>query len=179
MPKVPPPEKPDGTVWFGGEPERAKLCLRVCGDELDPEEITQLIGRAPSRSQRKGQPALDGSGQVRRLARTGSWLLDFPLSSGTTIAEGIEALVAGLLSDREVWATIAQRFRLELLCDVFVRGVNQGFTLPAQVLEMLTRRCIELSVDIYGESDQEQAAVLRERLGGREEGAKPTTEGLV
>jgi hypothetical protein len=72
MPRVPPPNLPKDTVWFGGHPDRAKLCLRVIGDTLDPDEVTDLLGRAPTRSQRKGEPVLSGSGEARRIARTGS-----------------------------------------------------------------------------------------------------------
>ena len=55
MPQVPPPTLPNDTVWFGGNPDRATRCLRVCGDGLDPDEVTRLLGRAPTRSQRKDQ----------------------------------------------------------------------------------------------------------------------------
>jgi hypothetical protein len=137
-----------GPFGFGGNPESAKLCLRELGDELDPDEVSRLMGRAPSRSRRKGQPVLDDSGRVRRLARTGSWLLDFPLSSETTIAEGIKALVGSLPDEKKVWATLNEHFHLDLLCDIFVRGVIQGFVLSAKVLEMLTRRGIKFGVDI-------------------------------
>jgi hypothetical protein len=174
MPRVPPPSGPEGTVWFGGEPENATLCLRVCGDELDPEEVTRLMGRAPTRSQRKGQPVLDSSGQVKRLARTGSWLLDFCLSPEATIAEGIESLLGSLANDKELWVALGKRFRVDCLCDVSIRGVNQGFVLPAQTLEMLTERNIELGVDIYCECDEDQTAALRERLGTADASRPPS-----
>src|SRR5438105_3962311 len=129
MPRVPPPSAPGGTVWLGGLPHCAALCLRVCGDDLDPDEITRLIGRRPTRSQHKGQSVLDSAGKVKRVARTGSWLLDHPLGAEATIEEGIESLLGGLPDDNRMWATLGQRFRVDLLCDVFIRGVNQGFAL--------------------------------------------------
>jgi hypothetical protein len=107
---------------------------------------------------------MDGTGQARRFARTGSWLIDFPLNSDATIAEGIEAFFRGFPSDKELWATLNERFSVDLLCDVLIRGVNQGFALPARTMELLAQRGIELGVEIYCESDQEQASVLRERL---------------
>src|SRR5262245_1846363 len=158
MPRVPCPSEPTGTVWIGGDPNRAELCLRVCGDDLDPNEVTRLMGRAPTRSQRKGQPVLDASGQVKRVARTGSWLLDYQLSPEATIAEGIESLLAGLPNDKELWATLGRRHRADLLCYVFIRGVNQGFNLSPQVMEMLAARGVELGVDIFCGPDQPGSA---------------------
>src|SRR5262249_30148427 len=90
LPRVPPPTLPKDPVCFGGHPSRATLCLRVCGDSLDPEEVTRLLGRAPTRSQRKGQPVLSASGETKRIARTGSWLLDQPVRGDVTIEEEIE-----------------------------------------------------------------------------------------
>lgn len=165
MPRLPPPTSPEGTVWFGGHPERATLCLRVCGDELDPMEVSRLLGHQPSRSQRKGQDVLDRLGQVRRVARTGSWILDYDPSPDAEIAEGIESLLALLSTDMRSWHALGENYQVDLLCDVFIRGVNQGFVLPSRILEILTLRGIALGVDIYCECDHEQAAALRNRLG--------------
>jgi hypothetical protein len=170
MPRVPPPALPEDTVWFGGHPARATLCLRVCGDGLDPDEVTRLLGRAPTRSQRKGQPVLSDSGEVKRIARTGSWLLDEPVRDDATIDEAIESLLGGLPDDEQAWAALGGRYRVDLLCDVFVRGVNQGFELSPRVLGLLGRRGITFGVDLFCEPDEEQEAALQERLGIAESG---------
>jgi Domain of unknown function (DUF4279) len=165
MPRVPRPTLPKDTAWFGGHPDRAKLCLRVCGDGLDPDEVTRLLGRAPTRSRRKGQPVLTDTGEVKRIARTGSWLLDQPVGGDVTIDEAIESLLGSLPEDEQVWATLMRPYRIDLLCDVFVKGVNQGFELSPRVLGLLGRRGITLGVDIFCEPDEEQQELLKERLG--------------
>jgi hypothetical protein len=159
-----PPTLPKDTVWFGGHPSRAAVCLRVCGDDLDPEEVTRLLGRAPTRSQRKGQPVLSDSGEAKRIARTGSWLLDRPVGDDVTIDEAIESFLDSLPEDVRVWAALGRRYRVDLLCDVFVKGVNQGFELSPRVLELLGRRGITLGVDIFCEPDEGQEKALQERL---------------
>ncbi len=166
MPRGSPPNAPEGTVLFGGQPYGAELCLRVCGENLDPDEITRLLGCSPSRSQRKEQAVLDSSGQVKRVARIGSWLLDHYLDAEATIEEGIEQMLLALPDDDLIWTELGQRFRVDLTCDVFVRGVNQGFVLSARVLGQLARRGIELGLDIYTEPDDEQTANLQKRVGG-------------
>src|SRR5262245_34921572 len=164
MPRVPPPTLPKDTVWFGGHPDRATLCLRVCGDGLDPEEVTRLLGRAPTRSQRKGQPVLSASGETKRIARTGSWLLDHPVRGEVTIEEEIESLLDSLPPEGQAWAAIGERYRVDLLCDVFVRGLNQGFELSPHVLEKLGRRGVTLGVDIFCEPDEGQQKALGQLL---------------
>jgi hypothetical protein len=61
MPRGSPPTSPDGAVWFGGHPHSATLCLRFCDDNLDPDLVTSLMRRTPSRSRRKGQAVLETS----------------------------------------------------------------------------------------------------------------------
>jgi Domain of unknown function (DUF4279) len=165
MPRVPRPTLPKDAVWFGGHPDRATLCLRVCGDTLDPEEITRLLGRAPTGSQRKGQPVLSKSGEIKRIARTGSWLLDQAVRSDMTIEKEIESFLGSLPPEGQAWAAIEERYHVDLLCDVFVRGVNQGFELSPRVLAMLGQRGITLGVDIFCEPDERQQKALEERLG--------------
>jgi hypothetical protein len=108
---------------------------------------------------------LSESGQTRRIARTGSWLLDQPVPDDLTIEEEIESLLGSLPPEGTAWATLGERYRNDLLCDVFIRGVNQGFELAPRVLELLARRGITLGVDIFPEPDEEQEKALQERLG--------------
>ena len=164
MPRVPPPNSPDETVWFGGHPRIATLCLRFCDDNLNPDEITALLVHLPTRSQQKGQPVLDGHGKTKRIARTGSWLLDRALGEQETIEEGIQSLLSQLTDDDNMWAALAQRFQVDLLCDVCVRGVNQGFVLSPEMLQLLARRRIALGIDIFCEPDVQQEVLLQERL---------------
>jgi hypothetical protein len=148
MPRVT-PQGPEGTVWFGGPPDEASLRLRVVGENLDPDVVTRLLGREPSRSQRKGEPILSPAGEVRRTARTGSWLLDVPDDENATLSEAIEALLRSLPSDPSVWTSVTSGFTVDLVCDLALRCFNRGFELPPRLLGMLAERGIRLGFDIY------------------------------
>jgi hypothetical protein len=76
--------------------------LRVWGDTLDPNFVTRTLGCEPSRSQRKGAPVLSATGEPRRIARTGSWLLDYPVAGDATIGEAIELLLRTLPTEESV-----------------------------------------------------------------------------
>jgi Domain of unknown function (DUF4279) len=155
---------PKDTVWFRGHPDRATLCLRVCGDDLDPDLVTRILGVVPSRSQRKGQPVLSSAGEPKRIARTGSWLLARPVSHDRTLDDEIESLLDSLPQTAQTWATLRERYRVDLICDVFVRGVNQGFELSPRVLELMGRFGISLGIDIFCEPDDALHTALNERL---------------
>jgi hypothetical protein len=164
MPKVT-PQGPQGTIWFGGQPDETRLCLRVCGDSLDPDAVSRTLGCQPSRSQRKGEPVLSPAGEVRRIARTGAWLLDHPVGADASIGEAIHALLRGLPGDQSVWASLTSRFAVDLICDVTVRCVNRGFELPPEVLGMVAERGITLGLDIFCRADPREVEALQERLG--------------
>src|SRR5260370_38915292 len=120
MPRVT-PQGPEGTIWFGGHPDEARLCLRMCGDDLDPGAISAVLGCAPSRCQTKGEPVLLPSGKAKRIARIGSWLLDRPVGAQATIAEAIMALIGSLPADKVIWKSLTSGFKVDLICDVTVR----------------------------------------------------------
>jgi hypothetical protein len=167
MPKVI-PQGPEGTIWFGGEPDEARLCLRVCGDDLDPDAVSRALGCQPSRSQRKGQPVLCSTGEVKRMARTSSWLLYHPISEEATVAEAIHALLLSLPDDRSVWASLTSRFAVDLICDLTVRCVNRGFELPPEALALVAERGITLGFDIFCQVDQRDVEALQQRLSPAE-----------
>ena len=167
MPKVN-PRGPEGTIWFGGEPDEARLCLRVCGDDLDPDAVSRALSRQPSRSQRKGEPVLPPVGGVKRTARTGSWLLYHPVGAEGTVGEAIHALLASLPDDRSIWSSLTSRFAVDLICDLTLRCVNRGFELPPEVLTLVAARGITLGFDIFCWVDPCDVEALQERLGSAE-----------
>jgi hypothetical protein len=165
------PQGPEGTIWFGGEPDEARLCLRVRGDDLDPDAVSRALDCQPSRSQRKGEPVLSSAGEVRRFARTGSWVLDRPVSEDATIGEAVRALLLSLPDDRSVWASLNSRFTVDLICDLTVRCVNRGFEVPPETLALVAQRGITLGFDIFCQVDPRDAEALQQRLSPAEQGA--------
>jgi hypothetical protein len=71
MPKqVPPPGAPKGTIWVGGVIDKTDVCLGVYGDDLDPGEVTIVLGCEPTSSHRRGDKMKGGINVWRR----GAWL---------------------------------------------------------------------------------------------------------
>jgi hypothetical protein len=129
------------------------------------------LGCEPSRCQRKGEPVLSGNGEPKRIARTGSWLLDYPVARDITIDKAIALPLRTLPADESVWTSLTSRFTVDLICDVTVRCVNRGFELPPEVLALVAERGITLSFDIFSQADPRNIEALKERLSPREQSA--------
>jgi Domain of unknown function (DUF4279) len=157
MPRASKPNSPEGTVWFGGDVERASVCLRFLGDDLNPLDITAALGVEPTRSGQKGDPVLRPNGEISRHRRTGFWLLQPDLDLNATVAEAIVLLLNILPQDIVAWNSLTDRFQADLICHLTVRGANQGFVLPPEVVQRISRLGISAGFDIFTKREDDQA----------------------
>lgn len=129
--------------------ERSRATLRIAGDLLVPDKVSQLLGSEPTGSRQKGDKILGRStGQVR-IARTGMWCLEAQSREPEDLCGQIDEILGKLTSDREVWADIRRTFSVDLLCGLFMRSGNDGMSLSSEHLQALGERGIELTLDIY------------------------------
>lgn len=126
---------------------RSKATLRMFGDDLNPDELTNLLGCPPTRALTKGLPIKAGSDFE---AKTGGWRLEATESSPEDLDGQIAELLSKLTPDLSVWARIGARFEVDLFCGLFMSNDNQGLSLSVTSLDALSRRGIKLSLDIYG-----------------------------
>jgi hypothetical protein len=143
----PPAGAPDGTVWFGGPVDEAIATFTVRGNDLDPAEITFLLGCAPTSSARTGETITNAHGRSR-VVRQGFWGLATSRSN-LAIEDHVAVLVAKLTSDLGTWRSLAARYRAEIFCGLFLNARNRGFELTAQSLRQLADRGITIGFDIY------------------------------
>lgn len=129
-----------------GPVERSKASLRIGGDDLDPDEITALLGCSPSFARTKGKPIKAGSDFP---SPSGGWNLHATQASPEDLDSQIAELLGMLTEDIQVWAEIGRRFNLDLFCGLFMSQDNQGLTISVASLDALSRRGIQLSLDIY------------------------------
>ena len=62
-------------VRFGGPVDKVTVSLRLFGEDLDPDEVTKLLGCKPTSAARKGDVM---PGRYHRIANKGCWLLKGP-----------------------------------------------------------------------------------------------------
>ena len=126
---------------------RSRVSLRLIGDELDPAEVTNLLGCAPTFSCRKGDVHLLRDG-LERIEKSGVWVYETREGVGDVDRQAME-LFDRLTSDAEVWSELSEKYYMELLCGLFMEASNEAVSISPMVLRSLSERGIELVMDIY------------------------------
>jgi hypothetical protein len=121
--------------------------LRIFGDDLDPEEVTRLLGKKPGRAQRKGEIVRLGSGE--HVSRTGAWSLKADDRTPGDLDLQISELLAGTTDDLAAWRDLAERYRVDAFCGFFMKDANEGISISPLTLQRLGERGIALGLDIY------------------------------
>ncbi len=124
--------------------------LRFMGDDLVPQEITELLGAAPTLSFTKGEAF--GQSNIRRF---GGWLLRAQDRAPEDLNGQVEEILHQLTDDLDVWAQLGRRFRIGLFCSLFMQESNEGLSLSSKALRALGERGIALGLDIYDGSPRE------------------------
>lgn len=125
----------------------ARAALRITGDDLLPERLTELLAIAPTTSYAKGAVLTSKRGSSR-VAPTGYWSLGAEDSSPADLDAQVTRLLALLPSDPEVWARLHEHFEIDLFCGWFMRVSNEGTALNASTLGALAERGIDLTIDL-------------------------------
>ena len=129
--------------------QTSAVALRIIGDDLDPDEITKLLGVPPTIAEKKGD-RITGKNPGYRIARSGMWRLRTRDRQPESLQGQIEEILGQLTPDLAVWKNLALRYRVELFCGLFMDKGNEGLILPPKPLADLGVRGIELQLDIYG-----------------------------
>lgn len=144
-----PPQFPQGElVWVaGGEIDEVCISLRFFGDDLDPYQLTQLLGSESTGSYRKGD-VLRGK-KYDRVMPTGSWFLSTPRSATASLDAHINSLLDCVTSDLDIWRELTQKYDSDLFCGVWLFRWNRGVDLEPETLKRMADRRLRLGLDIY------------------------------
>jgi len=137
--------------------ERSTAVLRFFGDDLDPDEVSALLGCNPTSAVRKGDILTMGSTGRTRIAKTGRWSLNAADCGPEDIESQVFAILGGLTGDMDVWRSLSKRFEADLFCGVFMGSGNDGLVLSPKALLALGQRGIALELDIYDSVEDESA----------------------
>lgn len=126
--------------------------LRFLGDDLNPDELTKLLGCAPTKSERKGEK-IAGKVSGQRTARSGGWRLRAERREPGDFDTQISEILDQLTDDAHVWRDLTTRFRADVFCGLFMVEGNEGISLSRETLEKLAARGLTIDFDIYDSSD--------------------------
>lgn len=135
-----------GTV--GGSVDQVNVSLAIYAHDLDPDIVTALIGRPPTRAHRKGDV------RGKSVARIGGWFLTEDGRSPQTVDEIVHRLLEKLPQELGVWRDLATRYDVQLLFGSHVLNWNRGFSLPKELLQRLASMELSLDFDIYADEPE-------------------------
>jgi hypothetical protein len=128
---------------------RSVATLRIVGENLDPDEITALLGCAPTTSERKGDVRTSKTTGRSRTLKVGAWRLDASDREPEDLDGQIAELLGKLTPSLDAWHSIAERYSVDLFCGFFMRETNEGVEISPASLAALGQRKIVLGLDIY------------------------------
>lgn len=117
-------------IKIGGPVDKIKVGLRVIGDSLDPNEVTKLLGCEPTKAK-------------------GNWILDGKLPPTDDFEVQIENLLASVTDDLSAWKALADKYRIDIYCGLFLKDINRGCDLSSKIIKALSERNISICFDIY------------------------------
>jgi hypothetical protein len=135
-----------------GQFDHSAPTLRIFGDHLEPDEITQRLGCQPSKAERAGEIIRYPSGRERTVMR-GNWRLMADRAEPGNLDGQIRWLLSQVSDDLDVWKSLVQTYDVDIFCGLFMQTSNDGVSLSSEVLLMLGQRGIELDMDIYDAGD--------------------------
>ncbi|MEL7151200.1 MAG: DUF4279 domain-containing protein [Pseudomonadota bacterium] len=127
--------------------------LRFFGDDLDPDELTRLLGCQPTKSERKGEEIVGKVTGNNRTARSGGWRLRAERREPGDFDAQISEILDQLTNDRSIWQNLTSRFQADVFCGLFMEEGNEGISLSNETLRRLAERGLTIDFDIYDSSD--------------------------
>lgn len=138
------------------EVHRTAASLRFYGDDIDPEEISRILGVWPTKSAKKGGIWITPKGQ-QMIARTGFWNLSISEESPGDLDKQVTALFSVLSDDLDAFRALAVRFRGNIFVGLFLSGFNEGLSLSPTTVSAIGIRGLVLDLDIYSGGDKDHA----------------------
>jgi uncharacterized protein DUF4279 len=164
-PPKPPRNAPAGTVWFGGPIPWFSMSIQIHADDLVPDEVTSLLGVAPTQIQEKGKPRVTPNGKHVRVGQFGRWSLELKPDETDEwdATEAAKILLSRVPADPTIWRSISSRARVRLSIGVSLESFNQGLSVDPALLRLLADREMQLDLEIYaGDGEDTPAADVGE-----------------
>jgi hypothetical protein len=147
----PPKDVPAGTVWFGGPISWFSIAIEITGDDLKPDEITSLLGVAPTQQQERGKLISRPDGSRSRIATFGRWSLQLRADETDEwdVTEAAKLLLGEVPAGPTSWKSISSRARVRLSIGVSLEAFNQGLSVDLALQRLLVDREMQLDIDVY------------------------------
>lgn len=123
---------------------RTGASIRVFGEDLDPVEVTGLLGAEPTHQSRKGDVRASGF-----IQQQGAWRLRAPEREPGDLEGQLRDLLSALTDDLAIWRDLGARYRVDVFCSLMMEATNEGLSLSPSLQALLAERGLSLGLDIY------------------------------
>ena len=125
----------------------SRVSVRFFGDDLNPRELTRLLGCEPSIQYKKGDKHTSAGREYTK--KWGGWVVAAENRKPEAVDEQLSHLFAQMTQDLEVWRNLVSRFDGDVFCGLFMAESNEGFSIARATLQALAARGLEINFDIY------------------------------
>lgn len=134
------------------------VSFRIIGAEVDPEEVSDLLGLQPSVSHRLGDPHYGKQGRRYADYNEGLWALNSPLGEDRPLGEHLQYLELKL-KERELALREfrSKGYRLDCFIGIFEIGDGDEVFLSASELKVLVDLGLDVCFDLFTLDDTESA----------------------
>ena len=136
---------------------RSKVSIRLFGDDLDPAEITAILGRTPTKQYRKGPHRVSAERTYQR--KYGAWIVAAEDCEPEAIDTQLSSLLFSMTQDLAVWRELGTRYDVDVFCGAFMDETNEGFSLMPATLQALADRGLEIGFDVYAPTEEDTPIV--------------------
>jgi len=127
--------------------------LRITGKDLDPEEISGLLGLTPTTSHRRGDPHIGKKGRYADYPE-GFWALESPVRENKPLKEHLRYLKNQLTGKEQTLADLRSRgYTAEVFIGVFEIGDGDEVGLSRSELNDLAALQVDICFDLYTFND--------------------------
>jgi hypothetical protein len=118
--------------------------LRIFSDTLDPDEITRILGCAPTKAHIKGHIRYRTT-----VHNTGGWILEATDQEPANLDAQVAELLGRVNTDLAVWSALSKEHAIDLFCGFFMADTNEDLVVSAETMKLLCERGIRLGFSIY------------------------------
>ena len=138
---------------MGGPFNRMFFVLEIFGDEVEPENITEILGVSPDQSYKKGDERPRGS----QYYKTGAWILksgEVQIAEDRSGEERFEDWTAKLPGNAEIWKELKEKYFVTVRLVGYTDQWNADFTISPTSLYHLSALGLPLTIDPYLSLDE-------------------------
>ena len=136
-------------VSIGGLVDQSSVSLCLYGEDLDPNEVSSVLGVPGDRMHRRGDKRREGTSPFQK----GAWAILEEGSAPLGPEELLERIAERVPTDPAIWAGLGRRFDLQVRFGIHQSEWNRGFDLSQKSVRFLERIGASLVFDIYCDGD--------------------------